>query len=81
MLGPSHCLHEISLPTQKSLSPFLALATTPCKEHPTYSPKPMPTRNKEQQSGHIYYTTLYQPQQTVKKCWTKTILLSQTGMF
>jgi hypothetical protein len=23
----------------------------------------------------------YQPQQTVQKCWAKTILLSQTGMF
>jgi hypothetical protein len=34
MLGPSHCLHEISLP-KKSLSPFLAWANTPRYwEHP-----------------------------------------------
>jgi hypothetical protein len=38
MLGPSHWLHEISL-SQKSSSPFLAWANTPCKEQPTYSKK------------------------------------------
>jgi hypothetical protein len=34
MLGPSHGLHEISLP--KRASPFLAWSNTHCKEHPTY---------------------------------------------
>jgi hypothetical protein len=48
-------------------------------------------RNMEQQLNHIYYTLLwqsvrlcyafYQPQQTIQKCWAKTILLSQTSIF
>jgi len=34
LLGPSHWLHELSLPKRVS-SPFLAWANTPCKQHPT----------------------------------------------
>jgi hypothetical protein len=47
-----------------------------------------PIRNKEHQSYHIYYTLLwsgvrlcYAFLQTLQKCWAKTSLLSQTGMF
>jgi hypothetical protein len=36
VLGPSHWLHEI-FSSQKTWSPFLAWANTPCKEYPTYS--------------------------------------------
>jgi hypothetical protein len=64
---------------------YVTLQNTPINDKP-----PGPIRNREQQSDHNYYTSLagvrlccafYQPQQIVKQCCAKTILLRQTSMF